>query len=595
MTEEASSASTWIGRTIDGRYRIDGLLGEGGMGAVFVAEHLRLGKPVALKMILPEHAGNAELASRFARESMVTASLEHPHIVTALDTGSLPDGGAYLVMTLAAGESLRAVMGTRKGSRFACEIGAQIADALALAHARSIVHRDLKPENVMVEVRADGALHARILDFGIARATDVGTTAGGTPLTRIGSILGTPGYMPPEQALGDAVDHRADLYSLGVLLWEMTSARALFSQGDLREIALAQLTEPVPALDDPDAPVELGALIDALLMPSRDERPDSAAEVRDRLRAIQLGAIQESAAAIPASAPILGTSKTHLAHPTGSGPSSATPSLAHGDAVATAKTEYAAAIPSLPHAPAVTASGSGAGDAQALLSAHALRLAENARASLASPRGRAIGLGVMALVVLLTCGGLMTRACSGEDAPTVAAAAPIAPAASPSMLETAIAAIAGGPLADVPSDLRDDVTTLIDEPDDATRAAAASRVAPARDRVPPFAAHLSDYELATRCDDRRDAVRALREDGDPRAIPALQRMQDLPRRGCSPFGMGDCHRCMRRDVDRTLERLVEAEHGGSSDDADEDVDESEEASERDGRAGRRKNRGRRRR
>lgn len=573
---ETSSAARWIGQTIDGRYRIDALLGEGGMGAVFVAEHLRLGKPVALKMILPEHAGNAELATRFARESMVTASLEHPHIVTALDTGSLPDGGAYLVMTLAAGESLRQVMGIRRGARFACEVGAQVADALSLAHARSVVHRDLKPDNVMIEVRDDGALHARILDFGIARATDVATTAGGTPLTRLGTILGTPGYMPPEQALGDTVDHRADLYSLGVLLWEMTSNRTLFPQGDLREIALAQLTEPVPPLSDEDAPADLGLLVDALLMPTRDERPSSAAEVRDRLRAIQLTSLG--------------------AAPTGGSSMSAQQISIAG----VAKTEYAGAIPSLASAPAppgasvsgASVSGrtavSGTAMARETAQAGARLVVEAVRRTLASPRGRALLLGGAALLMVPVCGGLVTQACGGE-APVVVASAPTGPVASPGILDTAIAAFAGGPLSDVPSELRDDVGTLIDGDDDDARAAAAARVAAARDRVPAFAAHLSDYELATRCEARRDAVRALREDGDRRVIPALQRMQGLPRRGCSPFGVGDCHRCMRRDVDRTLEGLVDAEHG------EEETEEQAVETERDEHRGRRKGRGRHRR
>jgi serine/threonine-protein kinase len=575
---EANGAASWIGRTIDGRYRIDALLGEGGMGAVFVAEHLRLGKPVALKMILPEHAGNAELATRFARESMVTASLEHPHIVTALDTGSLPDGGAYLVMTLAAGESLRAVMSTRTGARFACEVGAQIADALSLAHARSVVHRDLKPDNVMIEVRDDGALHARILDFGIARATDVATTAGGTPLTRLGTILGTPGYMPPEQALGDTVDHRADLYSLGVLLWEMTSGRPLFGQGDLREIALAQLTEPVPPLTYEHAPAELGALIDSLLMPTRDERPSSAAEVRDRLRAIQLVAL----AAVPAGRgsmsaqqiSIAGIAKTEYA---GAVPSGASMPVVTGPAASEAVLSGVASTAS--SATGSSATGSSATGSSAVVAGReavevgARLLVQGTRQTLASPRGRALMIGGAALLVVLACGGFVTQACGGESTPVVAME-PAPPVASPGILDTAIAAFAG-PLADVPSDLRPDVGTLIDDDDDDARAASAARVAPARDRVPPFAAHLSDYELASGCEARRDAVRALREDGDVRAIPALQRMQDLPRRGCSPFGAGDCHRCMRRDVDRALEELVEAEHGGEEDEEDVDDEESE--------------------
>jgi serine/threonine-protein kinase len=192
-------------------------------------------------------------------------------------------------MQLAKGQSLRALVRPETGWAMACEIGAQIADALAAAHAVGIVHRDLKPENVMVEAR-DGIVHCRVLDFGIARALDPQTPASEAPqrpLTRVGTVLGTPGYMPPEQALGEVVDARADLYALGVIVWELAAGRLLFDQDDPRGIALAQLTEPVPPLPGDDVPPALVELLDALLEPKREARPSSASEVRERLREIR--------------------------------------------------------------------------------------------------------------------------------------------------------------------------------------------------------------------------------------------------------------------------------------------------------------------
>ncbi len=223
----------WIGRFVDGRYRVVEKLAEGGMGSVFVAEHVTLGKLVALKVIHPSLAGDDDFAERFAREAMVSAKLDHPHVASAMDFGRLPEGGAYLVLQLVRGPSVQDVL-EREGALAwprVCAIGAQVADALAAAHAEGIVHRDLKPENVLLERRDDGAEHVKVLDFGIARvdASPQGPSAGlsragtGRPiatraLTRRGMVVGTPGYMSPEQALGEETDFRTDLYALGVLL-----------------------------------------------------------------------------------------------------------------------------------------------------------------------------------------------------------------------------------------------------------------------------------------------------------------------------------------------------------------------------------------
>ena len=284
-----TSAEGWIGRVIGGRYRVLRALGEGAMGAVLVAEHLGLGKQVAIKMIRPELAADPELQERFEREALASARLAHPHIAGALDLGGLPGGGSYLVMPLCRGESLEAAIaaGRRLPWSEACAIAAQIADALAAAHAIGVVHRDLKPANVLVERGGGGAPRAVVLDFGVARIRDV--AALGLPardLTRRGAVIGTPGYMAPEQAMGDPADHRCDLYALGVILWECLAGRRLWSGETVTDLFTRQLGDEVPTLASAgvsDAPGGLGALIGRLCERRAERRPASAREVRDAL------------------------------------------------------------------------------------------------------------------------------------------------------------------------------------------------------------------------------------------------------------------------------------------------------------------------
>jgi serine/threonine protein kinase len=292
--EETTVAQGWIGRTIDNRYRITELIGEGGMGSVFEAEHLNLHKDVAIKIIRPDYGADSEVAVRFAREAMATAQLEHPHVVSAIDYGTLPEGGAYLVMQLVRGRSLTEILelqGQLHWSK-ACELGAQVADAMSAANSLGIVHRDLKPDNIFVQPRKDGTDLVKVLDFGIARIRDQGRSApaGAMPaekLTQTGAIVGTPGYMAPEQAVGDKIDHRADLYALGVVLWETIVGRRLWDIGDMMTLIKTQLGKPAPRIrevvDDETIPKELDDLIAQLLSRSPADRPSQAGVVCDIL------------------------------------------------------------------------------------------------------------------------------------------------------------------------------------------------------------------------------------------------------------------------------------------------------------------------
>ncbi|HJL15857.1 MAG TPA: serine/threonine-protein kinase, partial [Sandaracinaceae bacterium LLY-WYZ-13_1] len=280
-------SASWIGREVDGRYRIVRPLGGGGMGSVYEAEHLRLGKRVALKVIRPELVADDEIRERFEREARATASIDHPHVITAMDFGPLPDGGAYLVTQLVRGISLRERMSAGAIRwREACELGAQIADALSAIHGLGFVHRDLTPDNVLLTKRDDGTTSAHLLDLGVVGLTD--EAAHRPRLTAEGHIVGTPGYMAPEQALGEAVDARADLYALGVLLWEMCSGRTLFEEQALTQVVARQLTEPIPPIEPPRGavPPQLASLVNALATRHREERPAHASAVRDELRAL---------------------------------------------------------------------------------------------------------------------------------------------------------------------------------------------------------------------------------------------------------------------------------------------------------------------
>jgi len=287
----------WLGRVVDGRYRVLRPLGDGGMGSVYEAEHLELEKRVALKVIRAELVADDEIRARFLREAKATAKIEHPHVITAMDFGTLPDGGAFLVTTLVRGISLRERLSSGAVSwREACAIGAQIADALSAIHARGFVHRDLTPDNVLLGKRDDGSPWVHVLDLGVVGLVDERAER---RLTAEGHIVGTTGYMAPEQALGQPTDARADLYALGVLLWEMCAGRPLYRERELTKVVAAQLTEP-PAPPTPPTgalPEQLAALIRASLEPTAARRPEAAAQVRDELTALR---------ALPRSQPSLG-------------------------------------------------------------------------------------------------------------------------------------------------------------------------------------------------------------------------------------------------------------------------------------------------
>ncbi len=278
-----TEAAALLGQILGGRYRVTSLIGSGGMGAVYRAEHMELQKTVALKVLNAEMAGHREAALRFEREAMVSARISHPHVVNATDSGRLPDGSLYLVLEYVAGRSLRDLLNAegRLPPGRALAIGAQIADALGAAHKAEIVHRDLKPGNVMLLSQEGNPEFVKVLDFGLARV--VGEPGPDGPLTRTGAIFGTPEYMSPEQARGETVDHRADLYALGVILYELLCGRPPFQSPELVAVLIKHIQEAPPPLP-PDVPPQMAAYVLSLLDKLPDRRPADARQVAKALR-----------------------------------------------------------------------------------------------------------------------------------------------------------------------------------------------------------------------------------------------------------------------------------------------------------------------
>ncbi|HKO51702.1 MAG TPA: serine/threonine-protein kinase, partial [Polyangiaceae bacterium] len=217
-------ADPLLGSVVDDRYEIASVIGEGGMGIVYAARHRALGKRFALKALRKDLATDREIAARFMQEARTAASISHPGLVEITDFGKLPTGQPFFVMELLEGQSLAQLI--RRGGPLpaarAIEIVRQIAAALGAAHERSIVHRDLKPDNIHISADAPGKDHVTIVDFGLAKVI------GANRLTRAGMVFGTPHYMSPEQAQGDPTDHRADIYALGVVMYEMFTGRVPF-------------------------------------------------------------------------------------------------------------------------------------------------------------------------------------------------------------------------------------------------------------------------------------------------------------------------------------------------------------------------------
>jgi serine/threonine protein kinase len=256
------------------------------MGAVYAARHEDIERRVALKLLKPSLASERETVSRFFKEAKAANRIEHPGIVQVFDLVESPTW-TYLVMELLAGESLREYL-DRTGAldeEEAVAIALQVVSVLAAAHQGGIVHRDLKPENIFLETVDDGALRVRLLDFGIAKLSGLEQSSRLTE-TAAGIIVGTPAYMSPEQAAARAVDHRADIYSFGAVLFEMVTGRPPFVEKNVGEYLMAHLSAPAPSVRSvlPSTSALLDSILQRCLAKDVDDRPEDMAQLERWLR-----------------------------------------------------------------------------------------------------------------------------------------------------------------------------------------------------------------------------------------------------------------------------------------------------------------------
>jgi eukaryotic-like serine/threonine-protein kinase len=273
-----------VPRTVDNKYRIEQLLGRGGMGAVYRARDMRLDRLVALKVVRAELLGDPEARRRFRREAQIVARLQHPSIVAVYDYGTFPDGGAYLIMELVKGEDLRHVLQRdgRLDTDQSMRILTAVCGAIGAAHREGVLHRDLKPENILLP---EGGGPAKVLDFGVAklvtenrppdgdqREDELQATEAHSVLTAVGMIIGTPAYMAPEQFHAVEADARTDVFSLGVVAYEMLSGDLPFGRGTLADVVLAH-ARGVPSMPADLVPAAAERAIRSALDADPDRRP----------------------------------------------------------------------------------------------------------------------------------------------------------------------------------------------------------------------------------------------------------------------------------------------------------------------------------
>ncbi|MDH4132162.1 MAG: protein kinase [Gemmatimonadota bacterium] len=284
---KSGAASDLVGQVIADRYHITKKLGEGGMGQVYLAEHVKMGRHCAIKIMMPGTMADPEAISRFNREAANASRISHPNVCAIYDFGETPDGLIYLAMEFIEGKSLNGMLEESSSlpPARAAEIIVQCADALQAAHDLGIVHRDLKPDNIMV-TSARGRDVVKVVDFGIAKA--IGGDGGAQKVTKTGFVVGTPEYMSPEQLSGDPVDGRSDLYSLGLVFYRMLTGSTPFPADSQQETMIKRLTDdPLPlAQVRPDArfPAALQAVVDRVLARSPAGRYPHAADFARAVR-----------------------------------------------------------------------------------------------------------------------------------------------------------------------------------------------------------------------------------------------------------------------------------------------------------------------
>ncbi|HXI54707.1 MAG TPA: serine/threonine-protein kinase [Polyangia bacterium] len=494
-----------IGIVVGERYRIVSRLGVGGMGAVYRAEHTMMRRDLAIKVLLPELSGRDEFARRFEREAESASRLGHPNIITVTDFGRMPDGSLFLAMEYLGGVSLTSVISEGPVPRpRALGIIRQILRALDHAHAAGVIHRDLKPDNIMLVERDGHHDVVKILDFGIAKVTE--PLSGQQALTQAGVIFGTPEYLSPEQALGEVVDGRADLYAAGVILYEMLVGRRPFESDDKVKIISMHLSHAPPRMRDVNPTVDVPpALEQAVLQAMEKHREHRFATATAFLQALEDAEL-------------------------GSEP------VAEQDAWATA-----------PHDARTTAA-----NAAAWLARTTGRLGD--RRWRRAWTAMALVVGVAVTVAVFRKPRRFSAATHAAAPASVHATTARPPASAPSLGPEAMPP----PLSRTAAEEEvDQLARTANEGSDLPRrlrAAAKLEEMGNRDRIDQVSLTILELKQARTCEQRKSYVEKLRAMGDPRALPALRglhglRLGRLVRVGGANTG------CMKKELAAAIKTL----------------------------------------
>jgi eukaryotic-like serine/threonine-protein kinase len=298
-----------IGTIVAGRYRILEPLGKGGMGVVYLAVHEAIEKKVALKVLRREYSLKSDIVTRFQQEAISASRIKHPNVLDVFDFGQLDDGSFFLAMEFLEGHDLaRELKGAQKlEPERAVFIAIEVCRALAAAHSRGVVHRDLKPENVFLQRSSDGDAHVKIVDFGIAQLRSTEEAAEEVQerrrLTRTGMIFGTPEYMAPEQAEGRDADLRADIYALGVILYEMCTGAVPFTGETFIGVLTSHLHKSVPPMREVCPELDISEQLEALILQALEKKPESRPQSMSEVAGLLSATPEARRLALPARQP----------------------------------------------------------------------------------------------------------------------------------------------------------------------------------------------------------------------------------------------------------------------------------------------------